>query len=136
MAVHGVAIGTLAVGKFHDVDRLEFSQELVHFFLAVAGSFSYDQIGKIEEGALICEGKTVAGFDKGAEIAGEIPLCILDGFIRGGAQTHHAGPHCHGDLLGEVGAEHTDYWDTVIFQLFYMEKRSFSLVGKFSEDFW
>ena len=136
MAVHGVAIGTLAVGEFHDVDRLEFSQELVHFFLAVAGSFSYDQIGKIEEGALICEGKAVAGFDKGAEIAGEIPLCILDGFIRGGAQTHHAGPHCHGDLLGEVGAEHTDHWDTVIFQLFYMEKRSFPLVGKFSEDFW
>ena len=121
----------LAVGQLHHIDGLEFAQHFIHLLFAVAGGFAHDQVGKIEEGALVGFGKAVAGLDQGAQVAGQVLFGFGDGFAGHGAQAHHSGAHGHGQLLGQIGAEHAHKGNALLLHLHGGDKGFFPLFVEF-----
>ena len=75
-----------SIGRFHTLGQVEhihlfaLTQQLIHFLFAVAGGLAHDQIGKISIGTLVREVKTVAGFDEGTQVAGQLGLGGGNGF--------------------------------------------------------
>ena len=109
LAVKSYSGFCLAVGQFNDMDRLEFSQHLVHFLFSVAGRLAYNQIREIKERTFVCLGKAVAGFDEGTEVSGQILFSIRYGFISHRTESHNRGTHGVRDFPWKIGTKDTDH---------------------------
>ena len=130
-AVHRNALLRLAVGQFDNVDGLELGEQLVHLLLAVAGRLADDEIGEVEEWALIRLGKAVARLDERAQVARQILFRVGNGLVGDGAQSHHGSAHRVRDLLGQIRAEHADDRRSLILELLDGQEGVAALVREF-----
>ena len=110
------------MGQLHDVGLLNFVQQLEHLLLAVAGGLTHHQVGEVEVGAGIGQGKTVAGLDQGTQVPGQIGLGGGDGLIGEGAQTHGQSAGGIDQLDGNEGAEHADDLGTLVLQFLHAQE--------------
>ena len=124
----------LAVWQLHDVGILDLAEHLVHLLLAVAGGLADNQVGEVEEGALLGLGKAVAGFDQRAEVARQVLLRFRDGLVGEGAQADRDGAGGHDDLGGGVGAEGADKGDVLLLDFVGVQEGIAALFAEFFED--
>ena len=124
----------LAVWQLHDVGILDLAEHLIHLLLAVAGGLADNQVGEVEEGALLGLGKAVAGFDQRAEVARQVLLRFRDGLVGEGAQADRDGAGGHDDLGGGVGAEGADKGNVLLLDFVGVQEGIAALFAKFFED--
>ena len=98
-------VPVMALGEVQNVAVFELSQQLIHFFLAVAGGLSDNQVGKVGVGTLLADGKTVAGLDERAEVLRQMGLCRGNDLITHAAEAHREEPGRVQDFQRCEGAE-------------------------------
>ncbi len=83
-------------------------QEFVHFLLPVAGCFPDHKPAKMKIRAGIGEGKAVARFDQGTQIAGQVLFARRNGNFAGAAKRDRYRACRPDDFLGGIGAVTAD----------------------------
>ena len=106
-------------------------QQLIHLFLAVAGGFAHDQVGKIGVRAFVGEIKAVAGLDQRAKIPRKYALCRRDGLGTHAAQADGQQTGSVQNLQRRKGAKTARHLFSGLLGSFDFQKAGLSGVGVF-----